>query len=133
MNNWLIYWSVVQKYSYKKLPMGFGDSADIFQAQIMDLMASLQFVRAYIDDLLIITRGILDDHLQKMETVQTRLCDAGLKVHAAKSLSVHMKLNALVILTREGIKPQPKMVQAIFMLNSPNNVKELRHFLGMLH
>jgi hypothetical protein len=33
-----------RKYSYKRLPMGFGGSADIFQAQIMDLMASLEFV-----------------------------------------------------------------------------------------
>jgi hypothetical protein len=32
------------KYSYKRLPMGFGDSADIFQAQIIDLMASLELV-----------------------------------------------------------------------------------------
>jgi hypothetical protein len=44
------------KYSYKRLPMGFGGSANIFQAQIMDLMASLEFVQAYMDDLLIITR-----------------------------------------------------------------------------
>ncbi len=51
------------KYSYKRLPMGFGDSANIFQAQIMDLIASLKFVRAYMDDLLILTRGILDKHL----------------------------------------------------------------------
>ncbi len=32
------------KYSCKRLPMGFGGSANIFQAQIMDLMASLEFV-----------------------------------------------------------------------------------------
>ncbi len=32
------------KYSYKQLPMGFGGSANIFQAQIMDLMAFLEFV-----------------------------------------------------------------------------------------
>jgi hypothetical protein len=53
------------KYSYKRLPIGFGGSADIFQAQIMGLMASLEFVQAYMDNLLIITRGILDKHLQK--------------------------------------------------------------------
>jgi hypothetical protein len=41
-------------YSYKRLPMGFGGSAEIFQAQIMDLMASLEFLRAYMDNLLII-------------------------------------------------------------------------------
>ncbi len=63
--------------------MGFGGSADIFQAQIMDLMASLKFVQAYMDDILIITRQTLDEHLQKMETVLTRLCDVGLKVNAA--------------------------------------------------
>ncbi len=51
------------KYSYKRLPMGFGGSANIFQAQIMDLMASLEFVQAYMDDLLIITRRTLDEHL----------------------------------------------------------------------
>ncbi len=60
------------KYSYKRLPMGFGGSANIFQAQIMDLMAPLEFVQEYMDNLLIITRGILDEHLQKMETVLTR-------------------------------------------------------------
>jgi hypothetical protein len=73
------------KYSYKRLPMGFGGSADIFQAQIMDLRASLKFVRAYINDMLIITRRTLDEHLQKMETVLTRLRDTRLKVNATKS------------------------------------------------
>jgi hypothetical protein len=35
-------------------------------------------------------------------------------------------------LTRGGIKPQQKKVQAILALNPPNNVKELWHFLGMV-
>ena len=35
-------------------------------------------------------------------------------------------------MTREGIKPKPKKVQAILALMPPNNVKELRHFLGMV-
>ncbi len=121
------------KYSYKRLPMGFGGSADIYQAQIMDLMASLKFVQAYMDDLFIITRRALDKHLQKMETVLTRLRDAGLKVNAAKSLFCAHEIEYLgYILTREGIKPQPKKVQAILALNPPNNIEELRHFLGMV-
>jgi hypothetical protein len=122
------------KYSYKRLPMGFRGSANIFQAQIMDLMASLEFVQAYMDDLLIIRREILDKHLQRMETVLTVLRDTGLKVNAAKSLFCANEIEYLgYILTREGIKLQPKKVQAILMLNSPNNIKELRHyFLGMV-
>ncbi len=95
------------KYSYKRLPMGFGGSADIFQAQIMDLMAALEFVQAYMDDLLIITRETPDEYLQKLETVLTRLRDAGLKVNVAKSSFCAHKIEYLgYILTRRGIKPQ---------------------------
>ena len=36
------------------------------------------------------------------------------------------------ILSRDGIKPQPKKVQAILALTLPQNVKQLRRFLGMV-
>ncbi len=86
------------------------------------------------DDLLIIMRQTLDEHLQKIETVLTRLRDAGLKVNVAKSLFCAHEIEYLgYILTREGIKPQPTKVQAILALNPPNNVKELRHFLRIVH
>ncbi len=45
--------------------MGYAGSADIFQAEMMKLMEALEYVRAYIDDLLVITRGTLEDHLEK--------------------------------------------------------------------
>jgi hypothetical protein len=68
-----------------------------------------------------------------METLLTRLHDDGLKLNAAKSLFCANEIEYLgCILTREGIKPQPKKVQAILTLNLPNNIKELRHFLGMV-
>jgi hypothetical protein len=68
-----------------------------------------------------------------METVLTRLHDTGLKVNAAKSSFCAHEIEYLgYILTREGIKSQSKKVQAILVLNLPNNVKELRHFLGMV-
>jgi hypothetical protein len=68
-----------------------------------------------------------------METVLTRFRDAGLKVNAAKSLFCAHEIEYFhYILTREGIKLQPKKVQAILALNPPNNVQELRHFLGMV-
>jgi hypothetical protein len=113
--------------------MGFRGSANIFQTQIVDLMASLKFVQAYMDNLIIIMRGVLDKHLQKMKTVLTRLRDAGLKVNAAKSSFCAHDIEYLgYILTREGIKLQPKKVQVILALNLPNNFKDLRHFLRMV-
>jgi hypothetical protein len=121
------------KYSYLRLPMGFAGSADIFQAEIMDLMKALEYVGAYIDDLFGITRGTLEDHLDKLREVLRRPHKAGLKVNTAKSLFCTHEIEYLgYILTREGIKPQPKKVQAILALNPPNNVKELRLFFGMV-
>ncbi len=68
-----------------------------------------------------------------METALTRLHHAGLKVNAAKSSFCAHEIEYLsYILTREGIKTQSKKVQAILAQNLPNNVKELRHFLGMV-
>jgi hypothetical protein len=36
------------------------------------------------------------------------------------------------ILTRDGIIPQSNKVHAILAIEPPTNVKELRHFLGMV-
>jgi hypothetical protein len=100
------------KYSYLRLPMGFAGSADIFQAEMGNLMASLKYVRAYIDDLLVITKGSLDDHLNKLEAVFIRLQDAGLKVNAAKLFFCTAETEYLGnILTRGGVKPQKKKIQ----------------------
>ncbi len=61
------------------------------------------------------------------------MCDAGLKINATKSVFCAQETEYLrYILTRGGIKSQPKKVQAILALNPPNNVKELRQFLGMV-
>jgi hypothetical protein len=89
--------------------------------------------QAYNDDLLCITRGTLEDHLDKLEEVLKRLRDTGLKVNAAKSFCCTHEIKYLgYMLTRGGIKPQIKKVQAILAIKPPNNVKELRHFLGMV-
>ena len=65
--------------------MGIAGSPDIFQAKMLVLMAALEFVKIYLDDLLCITRASLDDHLEKLREVVTRLRDAGLEVNAQKS------------------------------------------------
>ncbi len=72
------------KYSYKRLPMGIAGSPDIFQGKMLELMEFLEYVRAYLDDLLCISKLSLGDYLEKLEEVLRQLCDAGLKVNAAK-------------------------------------------------
>ena len=57
------------KYSYKRLPMGIAGSPDIFQGKMSELMETLEYVRAYLDDLLCISKLSLEDHLEKLEEV----------------------------------------------------------------
>ena len=96
-------------------------------------MRTLEYVRTYIDDLLIITMGTFDEHLTCVEEVLKRLQKAKLRVNMRKSNFAQDKVNYLgYILTREGIKPQPKKVSAILALKRPENVKSLRRFLGMV-
>ena len=77
--------------------MGFAGSADIFQAEMGNLMAALEYVRAYIDDLLVITKSSHDNHLGKLEQVFIQLCNAGLKINAAESFfSAQETINKLL-------------------------------------
>ncbi len=83
-------------------------------------MESLENVRAYLDNLLCISKLSLEDHLEKLEEVLRRLCDAGLKVSAAKSTFCELEIEYLgYILTRDGIKPQSNKVQAILPIKLP--------------
>ena len=73
------------KYSYLRLPMGIANSPDIFQSKINQLMDGLDYVRAYLDDILIVTKNTYDDHLNKLDTVLQRLHAANLKINIEKS------------------------------------------------
>ena len=73
------------KYEYCRLPMGVCNSPDIFQEKISELFQGFDEVRAYIDDVLVITKENYENHLVALERVLQRLAEAGLKVNADKS------------------------------------------------
>jgi hypothetical protein len=111
-----------------RLPMGIAGSPDIFQEKI-----PLEFVKTYLDDLLFISTGSLEDHLEKLMEVLSRLQGAGLKINANKSKFCALETEYLgYIISRDGIRPQSNKVQAMLAVNPPNNFKELCHFLGMI-
>ena len=100
--------------------MGLCNSPDIFQEKMSELMNGLEFVRAYIDDLLTLTCDRFGDHLEKLEDVFKRLQNAGLKVNANKSFFAKGELEYLGYwVTREGIQPVAKKVEAIHQIEPP--------------
>jgi hypothetical protein len=103
--------------------MGLCNSPDMFQEKMSSLVSDLEYCRAYIDDLLILTAGSWDEHLKHLDTVFQRLNDAGLKVNAKKSFFGKSELEYLGYwITRKGIQPLLKKIAAIQNLALPTTV-----------
>ncbi len=80
----------------------------------------MEYVRAYLDDHLCISKLSLEDHLGKLEEVLRQLCDAGLKVNAEKSPFCALEIEYLgYVLTRDSIKSQSNKVQTILAIKLP--------------
>jgi hypothetical protein len=77
-------------------------------------MQHLNFVRTYLDDLLVISCSTIEDNLEKMECVLKILSDKGLRVNAEKSTfcANEIKYPGYWI-SHSGIQPIPKKVEAI--------------------
>lgn len=96
-------------------------------------MEKLEFVRVYLDDLLVISKSIYEDHVQKLDLVLGKLMEVGLKVNLKKCTLAKTETEYLgYIITRKGIKPQPKKVEAILNLGAPRIHKQLKIILDMV-
>ena len=122
------------KYRYLRLPMGIKNATDIFQNVMMEIVGDLPYVRVYLDDVLITTNGDYVDHLTKLQVVLSRLEEYGFRANLRKCFFAEDKLDYLGYwITRKGIQPQPKKVEAILRLLPPENKRQLRRFLGMIN
>jgi transposase InsO family protein len=114
--------------------MGIKNSPDIFQAVINDLLGDLDFVQVYLDDILITSSGSFQDHLKKLHIVFKRLEQANFRANLHKCFFAQDELDYLGYwLTRRGLQPQPKKVEAILRLTPPKTKRQLRRFLGMVN
>ena len=72
------------KYKYKRLLMGVCNSPDIFQEKMNEMFRRIEFIIAYTNNLLIITKGDWSNHLDKLELVLTNLKEKGIKRNIEK-------------------------------------------------
>jgi hypothetical protein len=106
--------------------MGLCNSPDIFQEKMNDLLDGLDTARVCIDDVLHVTKGTWEDHLEGLEEVFCRLQNAGLKANAKKSNFKAHEMECLGCdITRTGIQPIPKKAQATQAVKTPKTRKQL--------
>ena len=122
------------KFRYLRLPQGITIAVDIFQEKMSNIMRDLNFVKVFLDDLLIVTKGRLQDHLHKLSVVLSRLRDAGLRIKVSKCKFCQKKVCYLgFVLTTEGIFPMPEKIEALQMIAPPKSLRELRAFIGLFN
>ena len=121
------------KYEYTTMPFGISLAPSYFQAMANKLLLGLEhFAIAYIDDILIYTKGDLQDHLKHVQLVMDRLKKHFLRLKLSKCSFARNEIKYLgFIVNRFGIKPDEEKVKAIKSLKPPTNVRQVRSFLGM--
>lgn len=115
------------------MPFGLTTAPATFQRLMDSLLGDLLWkkVMVYLDDIIVFTET-WEEHMVVLDEVFTRLRAAGLKASPAKcELGMEQLLYLGHIVTREGVLPDPQNVQAILAATPPQDVSELRRFLGM--
>jgi hypothetical protein len=121
----------MEKYKYKRLPMGIKIAWFLmfFKTSCLSLSKIWNILRhtCYLDDLLILTNISFKYHLLKSEMVLARLSTAGMRVNISKSkfFAEHIEYLGYCI-TRQGIQPIRNKVEAILNIKAPKTRKEDR-------
>ena len=94
-------------------------------------MTNINSVFVYIDNILIVTRGTKQEHINKVSEVLKILDEANLQLEAEKCTIAQESIEWLGYkITRTGSSPIITKAQGISDKLRPTNLKQLRSFLG---
>ena len=120
------------KYIYRRLPMGMSNSLEIFHQKMNHLIQGLELICAYIDQLLVLTKGECTDHVQKLELIWNKLKEIGLKCNIEKSFFEQTQMEYLgFCVTCDGVEHINKNTINKNM-TSPTSQKESHPFIGLV-
>ena len=120
-------------YRVNRLPYGVASAPAIFQ-QIMDqILPKLPHVVCFIDDILVTGRNE-SEHLANLDAVLAKLQERGLRLKLKKCRFFEESVEYLgQVVSREGIHPSQKKIEAILKVDPPEDQTQLRSFLGMVN
>ena len=120
-------------FRYTRLPFGVAAAPAIFQRTMESLLGDLPHVCVYLDDILI-TGESRTAHLRNLASVLERLESAGIRLKCEKCSFMLQEAEYLGhCISAEGIQPVSKKVSAVTDAPRPENLSQLRSFLGMLN
>ena len=103
------------------------------QTFINSIVQDLDFVFAYIDDLLIGSKSE-EEHKQHLEILFHRLSDNCLSLNPSKCVFGASSLKFLShTISEHGIAPSQKRVEAIINMPPPSSIRQIQQFVGMIN
>ena len=122
------------KYYYKRLPMGLSISADVFQREMSKLLEGIEGALVYIDDLLLVTCGSYEHHLEQLKKILDKMKESQIQINMEKTIVGNDTVEYLgYVLTKKGVKPQQSKVTSIMNMAIPKTVKQLRGVIGLVN
>ncbi|XP_059053689.1 uncharacterized protein K02A2.6-like [Achroia grisella] len=120
-------------YRFKRLIYGIASAPAIFQSVMDQVLSGIDNTKCYIDDILI--KGLnFQDCYNTVVRVLQKLSEYNIKVNFKKCKWFCQSVEYLGhVIDAEGRKPSPNLVEAVVKAKRPDNVKELRSYLGLLN
>lgn len=116
------------RYRWKVLPFGVCSAPEEFQRRMTDALDGLSGVEVVADDVLVYGEGdtkeeALENHENNLHKCLQRCRERNIKLNESK---LKLRLESVTyighLLTSEGIKPDPRKVDAIKNMNYPRNI-----------
>lgn len=119
-------------YQYERLPFGVSVAPSQFQCVMDKVLSGMKGVVCFLDDILISSKDEAE-HLRILDDVLTRLDNHGIKANRSKCYFMVSSVTYLGHkIDAEGIHPTQDKVEAILNAKTPENVSELRTFIGIV-
>ena len=120
-------------YRYNRLPFGVHSAPAIFQRAMEGILRDVPSTVVYIDDVLI-TGKTQEDHLKNLDLVLSRLEKEGLSLRREKCSFMLSRVEYLGhVISSDGLQPSEGKIRAITDSPPPQNIAQLRSFLGMVN
>ena len=120
-------------FKFKVLPFGLSNAPAVFQRLMNMVMQGLTWEAClvFLDDIIVIS-STFEQHLERLNAVFQRLKTANLKLKPSKCRLFQIKVKFLrSVVSADGIEPDPDKIKAIVEWPVPENLTELRAFVGL--
>lgn len=115
------------------MTFGLRNAAQTFQRFMTNVLADLDFIFVYIDDICIASSDI-EEHQRHLRTVFERLRQYGLSINVSKCQFGKSEITFLGhLIDKNGIHPLPSKVEAIDQFKEPTIACELKRFIAMIN